>query len=118
MKEIMFRAWDKNHKKMFYNIQNKDYIDEFDCFMDFGVWLSNKRDWTIMQFIGIKDKDGKEIYEGDIITNRFNETLEVMFNTGCFYGSGNGGYKLDTQYWKNQDVIIIGNKFENPELLK
>ena len=62
----------------------------------------------LMQFTGLKDKNGKEIYEGDIVRQDYDNALcEVKFISGCF-----SPFKHDGQF------VVIGNIYENPELLK
>ena len=63
MREIKFRAWDLVHKKM---IQVKS--------LEFGVGITHQNDdmgdidgYLLMQYTGLKDKNGKEIYDGDIV---------------------------------------------------
>ena len=70
---------------------------------------------TVGQYTGLKDKNGKEIYEGDIILfNNFGDTLDkVVYSSGCFHTSGRG-YLLD----KIREIEVIGNIYENPELLE
>lgn len=81
---------------------------------------------TITQFTGLKDKNGKEIYEGDMF-KRANEHsvgfhyCVVIFENACFklepinYSAAFYGHDLN-QFNKNYE--IIGNIFENPELIK
>jgi len=81
---------------------------------------------TVGQYIGLSDKDGFNIYEGDIIMGDFKSNLLVGFNTE----SAAFGACLDTSmvtlkmYWFNNDIIIdkdqwsiIGNVHDNPELI-
>lgn len=77
---------------------------------------------TVGQFTGIFDKDGKEIYEGDIIrgSNGSINGYECPFKTqikwlndGCEFNTPNWGYTDSTHYFK-----VIGNIHDNPELLK
>lgn len=84
----------------------------------------------IMQYTGLKDKDGKEIYEGDIISdpNWWWGPGEVFLNLGecgpckgesvmSYVCRGKGG-SVSHNIWDGKDVEIIGNIYENPELLE
>ena len=86
---------------------------------------------TLGQYTGLLDKNGKEIYEGDILRinhgDNDGDTYEVIFESGCFWGKciytlrpSTTPYKTlldDLDYWEPQSKEIIGNKFENPELI-
>lgn len=96
MREIKFRAWDKEKKEMFNDI----WID--------GNFI-NMPEYIVMQFTGLKDKNGKEIYEGDIVKN-IDRVFEVTFKDGYFSIIHN---KKGLLYCE-----VIGNKYENSELLK
>jgi hypothetical protein len=66
MRELKFRAWYKPEKKMIYNIQN-EFEERIELGMDcFSDYLKND-DFIVNQFTGRTDKDGKEIYEDDIL---------------------------------------------------
>ena len=72
---------------------------------------------TIGQFTGLVDSTGKEIYEDDIISLENGRIGVVTFLDGCFvvnYGSGARQALYDVQGWS---ITILGNRFENPELL-
>lgn len=85
---------------------------------------------TVGQYTGLKDKNGKEIYEGDIIHSKASDGFDVyhlvVFENGAFRGKSkvfNGGWDYDCgridQKWLTEfEKEIIGNQFSNPELLK
>lgn len=74
----------------------------------------------LMQYTGLKDKNGKEIYEGDIVQTHTKEFAKVVFQNGCFmWDNAPLCYDEEWEFAKTEKwAEIIGNIYENPELLK
>jgi uncharacterized phage protein (TIGR01671 family) len=131
MREIKFRAWNPDSKKMTY-IPDDGFLHlGANSFISRPDWFVSKKTDSVyescaysdrsilMQFTGLLDKRGKEIYEGDIveIDGISAGVKEVNFNSGCFdFGNTCWGYGAEELNWR--DIKILGNKFENPELLQ
>jgi len=133
MREIKFRAWDKSSKAMC----KVKRILNFDGKMHFILDNPNSDFWgnnygcdidriELMQFTGLKDNkrtkeypNGQEIYEGDIVklTDYHGERIVIIdFGNGTFYYKGDG---FSDEYLFNAlNKTIIGNIYENPELLE
>ena len=105
-----FRAWGKEHKEMWTHDQMLE--------SKFSLYdISQSSAYEVMQFTGLKDKNGKEIYEGDIVTSDYQRTLdEVIFSSGCFCLK-NAKMEYEATYW-GAEIEIKGNIYENPDLLK
>lgn len=116
MREIKFRAWDKTKKEMLFNFlptPNSKYAVSFSI-TKYGSAFSSidKISLEFMQFTGLYDKHNKPIYEGDIVKRvSSDKTIEIVaveyqaprFNIG--------------NYVEQYGYTVIGNRFENPELL-
>ena len=118
MREIKFRAWDKLNKEMF-NVESINF-QERKVYRDI-VSYRKFNDIELMQYTGLKDKNGKEIYEGDILFESFGEEyFKVVFEDGSFRAEFKGDfdeYSFDLMDVNLQCCEVVGNIYENSELL-
>ena len=131
MREIKFRAWDKNTKIM---IHWDDLVKSRISFRNFrwALLSENSENFELMQYTGLKDKNGVEIYEGDIIrcsTRTINGSIFTHVCRVFQYESGTWmieGHHEDNPSYKTKGTVyaahliceVIGNIYENPELAK
>lgn len=121
MREIKFRAWETGEEIMHPNVTNGVYQDP-DEIIDFDFVLGLER-FKVMQYTGLKDKDGTEIFEGDIVSfvgdRKGNRVVEYKNEEACFIARNliGTGY-LEPVYLNDMDFEIIGNIYENTELLE
>ena len=146
MREIKFRAWDKKCKIMLVgeHVKVRLFAGSAEVESAYGrgdtdstdKW--DKNDYILMQYTGLKDKNGKGIYEGDVVEYksamwRKEQIARVLF--GRYFHQNEGGYNgvdclgffladeegdcifCDDGWDKDAGIEVVGNIYENPELL-
>ena len=140
-REVKFRAWDKINKKMFKNVGIHANGKPSSVELYGNGWTVSAKDpgealekvkdaYEIMQYTGLKDKRGKEIYEGDVFGDHIHDPEVVVFWEGCFAKVDKDTY-AEGKFWSGDDhgvhtlggstekyETVIGNIYENPELVK
>ncbi len=128
-RELKFRIW---------NVKTKKFLDEDPFYSRWAVSLDGKvfngrydckyeeDEYAVQQFSGLKDKNGKEIYEGDILVENHDGSEgeanigQVFFAAGTFMINGDGTLYDHVHSFSPdilEDYTVEGNIFENPELL-
>ena len=119
---LRFRAWLKKEQKMDNYIDHISWLeDELYCIGDGITYMVSAEDLVLMQSTGLFDRNGKEIFEGDIVKmskNVYSEPTyyEVVRHRG-------GAYRLESkqhgcELWlRHTDCEVVGNVYENKELL-
>jgi uncharacterized phage protein (TIGR01671 family) len=121
MKRFAFRAWNNKKKEW----QHKEPCDILGEMILLGGWMNHVsirdlNEIVVMQFSGLRDKNGKEIYEGDIVRYVDNPTFiessisEVIFDLGSFKLKDT---KIHLHDIDSKWLTVLGNIFDNPELI-
>lgn len=122
-REIKFRAWNKKEKY----IELVDDLQMFNNQLYIGIpgedYFLGKDDVELMQYTGLHDKNGKEIYEGDIVQGLFADQEELEIKGQVIYSNGQASYIViasNNDEWELgylDNLEVIGNIYDNPELL-
>jgi uncharacterized phage protein (TIGR01671 family) len=130
MREIKFRAWDEGnrvlHKDVEFirsGIEDNDWIIfksdkqklENDAVFDNPYF---QKQIKLMQYTGLKDKNGVEIYEGDIVKGTIFGIAFVKYEHNSFVLWNKGSYSRDYRNYVHENIEVIGNIYENYELLE
>lgn len=118
MKEIKFRAWDGERMQ-----------PAFDLTQNPVFWWQDNFDYPLMQYTGLQDKNGRDIYEGDIVrvNDDWDDPSTHEVNWGGEYPAFElyPGFDLESNNLMSalageggMTVEVIGNIYENPELLE
>jgi len=123
MREIKFRAWNESEKIMIsWSTMKQSVFNSGKTNFLYDILIAKKSKYAIMQYTGLKDRNGKEIYEGDIClyigTNM--SSMEIKFEIGSFVGVGPFNTHPISVYLDAIDfesIEVIGNIYEDKHLL-
>ena len=127
MREIKFRAWLKEKKEMIDNARPDFFCKQLNYLRGNSaggqdVLGVSTEDIELMQYTGLKDMREKEIYEGDVLSNGNDEKpYKVIFENGSYraeFEEDFEEYSFDLIDVVAQGCEIIGNIYENPELIR
>ncbi|QSF42682.1 YopX family protein [Paenibacillus tianjinensis] len=124
-REIKFRAWLKNEKRMLDKVAltwpgSEMIIQWYDSLEDYYAGAlsdCSERDAEVMQYTGLNDRNGQEIYEGDIVKHAVGWFGKVQYFEGTFE------IEARHQSWpinctRSGKIEVVGNICDNPELLE
>lgn len=123
MREIKFRAWDDRENQMSSRIE-LDFYGRIEVNAAFATMLREGH-VTLMQFTGLRDRNGREIYEEDILLEHGSRKYVVRWygqqatiRLGLIHKDAVFGGSLSFASCDPINIEVIGNIYENPELLK
>jgi uncharacterized phage protein (TIGR01671 family) len=132
MREIKFRYWNMTHPEMVYNagVLPLNHFAEFSSGPD-GLYVRpGSMNRILMQFTGLCDKNGKEIWEGDVIKSKPYVFHGEWLNGIVHWSDQRGQWRVRSIKWDDElenltellrpehESEVIGNIYDNPELIK
>lgn len=129
-REIKFRAWIKEENKMVivetmdFTDKSMQYLEKNEIIDAYLLRTTFLEDIELMQYTGIKDKNGTEIYEGDILKDKKGRLAIVKWHGSfsafmcCFVSEENLYKKNKFLYLAYMNLEVIGNIYENKNLLE
>lgn len=132
-REIKFRAWDIEYKRMYYNaicgrniviaeIDEEELSENNSLDTTYhttaNISEEHPKSFEVMQFTGLKDKNEKEVYDKDICEDEYGNRCEIIWNQDncsfCADFSGELHELTNCSEW----IKVVGNIYKNPELLQ
>ena len=124
MRDIKFKAWHTESATMVCFNNEKLCNDEYQR-LHLANLMAGKHGDVLMQFTGLQDKNGVDIYVGDVVSQKLNclwdegrHNLEVRFNHDQFQTGNVKSYSSLYSAVQSCDAEVIGNIHQNPELIK
>lgn len=122
MREHLYRAWLKKDNEMVevksIHLGTKKIMYGYSHGkQSYGNRVCSFNECELMEFTGLTDKNGKNIFENDIVIIDNEYVDEVIYSSGCFC-MARQWFNYEFTYQRPECIEVIGNKYDNPELLK
>jgi uncharacterized phage protein (TIGR01671 family) len=122
MRDIKFRVWSKPNKKMYFQLSESPCFGLFEGDRTVSiedVFFYEKQDFEVMQYTGLKDKNGKEIYEGDILKDDYGLGEVKWIQEHCSFVVFSRGESSQYNFLESDGQLkyseVIGNVFDMPD---